>query len=172
MDQATLMTLNRTTDRTLSPISALKQQVTNLEQIFIGCFRLCDQWIVKGKGCASALNFPKILHIGRTSEQNSCYGWWVEWSLETRNQGCSSIVCEELYMHLSVAIFFSFSNSIVCCAVILFSLYFEKLHFLIHFFHQLEWKLKFQQKQLCKVTVPPAANAATYLSTVQKFTLL
>ena len=81
---------------TLYPISTLNQQLTNLEQTHFRCSLHCERWTLKGKDCPSALRFFKEIITGRTSEQNSCYGWRVEWSVETRSIGWDSAVCDEL----------------------------------------------------------------------------
>ena len=72
---------------TLYPISTLNQQLTNLEQTHIRCSLPCERWTVKGKDCASALRSFKEILYRRMNERNSCYGWKVAWSLETRSNG-------------------------------------------------------------------------------------
>ena len=42
---------------TLCPISTLKQQLTNLEQTHIRWYLPCEGWTVKGRDCASVLQF-------------------------------------------------------------------------------------------------------------------
>ena len=77
MDSATFKTLNHNIERvrgTLSPISILKQQFTNLEQTYICCFLHCDHWTVKKGVARQVCILSKEILNTRTSEQNSCYG--------------------------------------------------------------------------------------------------
>ena len=57
MVRAALMSFNHTNDRySMSTISTLNHQVTNLEQTHIRCSLQCERWTVKGRDCASALH--------------------------------------------------------------------------------------------------------------------
>ena len=81
---------------TLCPISTLNQQLTNLEQTHIRCSLPCEGWTSKEGILRQLCILSTKLPNRRTSERNSCYGWRVEWPLETRSDGWNSAVCDEL----------------------------------------------------------------------------
>ena len=58
------------------------------------------------------------------------------------------------------------------CLLVQYSLFFmENLVFLLLFFDDFEWEVKVHRHHLCRVTLPQATEAATYLSTLKTFTL-
>ena len=81
---------------TLFPISTLNQQLTNLEQTISGVLFLTEDGQSKEGIVRQLCILSAKLPTRRTTQRNSCYGWRVEWPLETRSDGWKSTVCDEL----------------------------------------------------------------------------
>ena len=113
--------------------------------------------------------FQKNLPTRRTSEQNSCYGWRFEWYMEARSNGWSFTVCDELCLFWSVNICFSCLIAFVCWFYVYVVLW--KFILLLLFSFDFEWGVKLHKQLVCEVTLPSAADAAAYISTLWNFTL-
>ena len=127
---------------TLCPISALNQQLTNLEQTHIRCSLHCEGWTVKGRVCASALHpFNEITYqTDEWTKQLLRLKSWVisgnpEWWMEFRRLWGTVIVfkCNHLF-HL-----FDFYPLYVQ-----YLLFFQKFTFFVPF-DDFEWEVKLQR---------------------------
>ena len=161
---------NTLTIDTLCPISTLNHQLTKLEQTHIRCSLDCERWKAKWKDCASALHSCRDI-TNRTDDwtkQLLRLKIWViprnpeQW-LEFRRLWWTVIVLKCSYLfHLF---------DLYCLLVTYLLFLFWKITFLFPFFGEFEWEVKIHRLALGKVTLLQAAEPATDLCTLQKFTL-
>ena len=155
---------------TLCPISTLKQQLTNLEQTHIQCSLHCEGWTVRRRDCASALHsFNENTY--QTDE-------WTKPLLRLKNWVSSGNLDQGMEFHrlwwtvIEIKCNYLLQLFDSYCLLEQFLLFFQKnLLFVFPFVDDLEWEVKVPRQFLCKVTFPWAAEATTFLSTSQKFTL-
>ena len=74
MDPSALGHSNTLKIGTLSPISSIKQQLTDLKETCVHCSYHCGRWTVKEWVMRQFCIPPEKIPTGRTSEENSCYG--------------------------------------------------------------------------------------------------
>ena len=152
---------------TLCPISSLKQQLTNVEHTRIRCSLHCERWTAKRRDCAKTLHsFNEITYRmdGWTKQLLRLKSWVTfgnpeQW-LEFRRFWWTAIIFKFSYLFQ----LFDFYCLLVQCL-----LSFETLLFLFPFFDYSEWEVKVHLQHLGKVTLPWAAEGATYPSTLQNF---
>ena len=154
---------------TLCPISTLNHQLTILEQTHIRCSLHCERWTVKWRDCASALHSSREItyRTGEWTKQLLRLKSWVisgkpeQW-MELRRLWWTVIV-------FRCSCFFQLFD--FYCLLVHYLLFFWKNTFWFLFFDDFEWEEKVHWQLLCKITLPQAAEAETYLSTMRKFTL-
>ena len=156
---------------TLCPISIPKAQLTNLEQTFICCFLHCDQRTVSETDCALALlSFRKSSYQmdERTKQLLRLRRWKIfgnpEQGMEFHRLWSTAVVLKCRYM----IFLFDFDCLLVQC----FWCFLKLCCFCSSLFDDFKWEIKLRQQLLWKITFPKAVDAATYLNTLQKFTLL
>ena len=148
---------------TLCSISILNQQLNNLEQTLIRCSPHCERWTVKRRDCASNLHSFKQSTEG-TDERMKQLLRLRSWVISGSPEQCMKFhrLWWILYL-IKGSNFFSCSITAVCwCNICCFSIF-----FLFLFFDDFEWEVRVLWQLLCMVTLFQAAEAATYLSTLQ-----
>ena len=167
MVPAAPMSLNHTNDR--DSMSNQYPQLTNLEQTLIRCSLHCEPSTVKGRDCASALDFFKEITY-RTDE-------WTKQLLRLKtwvNSGIPEQGVDFRRLWWTVIVFkcsYFFQLYDFYCLLIQYYFFSRKLTFFCSFLWWLWVRCKIHRQLSCNVTFPLAAAVATYLSTIQNFNL-